>query len=515
MTIKKSAFSILLALSCGFTSAGEREDLLQLKSTTEKLIRLLVEQGVLTQEKADALIREAQSTAPADAGEPAAEDTVRVPYVPETVKDEMREEIKKEVLAQAKQERWGMPGTLPEWIERIKWEGDMRLRGQADRFADDNARNTYIDFANVNGRGGIGNVSDPFLNTTEERERLRVRLRLGLQAQLSEQWKGAARITTGNTADPVSTNQTLGNTARPYNLVLDRLYLNYVPHKNVSLWGGRIPNPWFGTDLVWDNDLNFEGLAAQFKTALPRAAAIKPFATAGVFPLQEFERTSKDKWLFGGQAGIVWELRQNSEFKLGVGYYDYENIEGVRNALDSNLEDTRAPQSLQKGNTLFDIRNDDDLDSNLFALASDYDEVNVTTSVDLGYFDPTRVVLSADYVKNVGYDRQEILARTGADIEERNEGYQLKLLVGKPETKKRGDWHVVGGYKHLERDAVLDAFTDSDFHLGGTDAEGWLLGGSYGLAENTWLSLLWLSADEIDGPPLAIDVLQLDLNARF
>ena len=62
---------------------------------------------------------------------------------------------------------------------------------------------------------------------------------------------------------------------------------------------------------------------------------------------------------------------------------------------------------------------------------------------------------------------------------------------------------------------MLDAFTDSDFHLGGTNSKGWLLGGSYGLTENAWLTARYMSADEIDGPPLGIDVFQLDLNAKF
>ena len=67
----------------------------------------------------------------------------------------------------------------------------------------------------------------------------------------------------------------------------------------------------------------------------------------------------------------------------------------------------------------------------------------------------------------------------------------------------------------MERDAVLDAFNDSDFHRGGTDAEGYSIGGELGLLKNTWARLRYLSADEIDGPPLGIDVLQIDLNAKF
>ena len=62
---------------------------------------------------------------------------------------------------------------------------------------------------------------------------------------------------------------------------------------------------------------------------------------------------------------------------------------------------------------------------------------------------------------------------------------------------------------------MLDAFTESDFHLGGTDTQGYRITGSYGLVNNVWLRARWISATEIDGPPLAIDTLQLDLNAKF
>jgi hypothetical protein len=41
------------------------------------------------------------------------------------------------------------------------------------------------------------------------------------------------------------------------------------------------------------------------------------------------------------------------------------------------------------------------------------------------------------------------------------------------------------------------------------------VGGSYGVDDNTWLSLRWYSTDQIDGATLAIDTLQLDLNTRF
>ena len=70
-------------------------------------------------------------------------------------------------------------------------------------------------------------------------------------------------------------------------------------------------------------------------------------------------------------------------------------------------------------------------------------------------------------------------------------------------------------YKYLEADAVVDAFADSDFHLGGTDAKGWIVEYSRGIDENVWLTFKYLSASEITELPFNVDVLQLDVNAKF
>jgi len=112
----------------------------------------------------------------------------------------------------------------------------------------------------------------------------------------------------------------------------------------------------------------------------------------------------------------------------------------------------------------------------------------------------------------------------------RNEGWLADLKIGWPSTTDLGQWQVFGGYRKLQRDAVIDAFTDSDFHAGGTDSKGWHAGVKIGFARNVWLRARWLSANEIDGAPagftgadkkpvefspLGIDVVQVDLNAKF
>lgn len=530
MAMKLKALTVAVAMACaGVVQAEEteretieREKVEVLHETTMNLVKLLVEQGVIKQEVADGMLAEAEKRAKRKlARERAAEKAklgeieeqnkgvVRVTYVPESVKREIREQVRQEVVAQARQERWGDVNAVPEWLDRLKWEGDLRLRYQGDFFADGNAPEAAF------------NTSGHLIsNTNEDRHRERIRLRLGLNANVTPGVDAGVRITTGNTSDPVSTNQTLGNTGNKYTLVLDRAFLKVKPYDWLTASGGRIPNPFFSTDLVWDDDLNFEGVAATFTPWPNENRDFKPFVTAGLFPLQEIEESAsvrvKDKWLYGAQLGAEWTPSTRTRIKGGLALYEYRHISGIANpALGDTFNNQSAPQSRQKGNSLFNIDNDGNAATNLWALAPEYRIANLTLVTDFAQYDPIHVIGSFDWARNIGFDRGEILARTGQSLDSKIDGYQFKLTMGHPKISLRHEWQAFVGYRYLEADAVLDAFTDSDFHLGGTNHKGFMIGGSYGLDKNTWLSARWMSSDEIDGLPLSIDVFQLDLNAKF
>ena len=62
---------------------------------------------------------------------------------------------------------------------------------------------------------------------------------------------------------------------------------------------------------------------------------------------------------------------------------------------------------------------------------------------------------------------------------------------------------------------MVDAFTDPDFGLGGTNLQGYVLAAGFAVADRVWTTARWLSADEIVGPHYRVDVLLLDLQARF
>jgi hypothetical protein len=142
--------------------------------------------------------------------------------------------------------------------------------------------------------------------------------------------------------------------------------------------------------------------------------------------------------------------------------------------------------------------------------------------VDLAHFDPVHIILTADYVKNTAFNRDEIRRNTGIALTDgKDYGYLYKLAVGMPKLEKRHDWQATFAYRFLGSDATIDGFTDSDFGLGGTNMKGYTLGLSYAVDQNAWLNLRWLSAESIDSFSLvpsqryAVDVLQADINARF
>ena len=49
----------------------------------------------------------------------------------QTVRDQIRDEVKAEVMTQAKEENWAQPNTFPDWVSRITVEGDVRVRDES------------------------------------------------------------------------------------------------------------------------------------------------------------------------------------------------------------------------------------------------------------------------------------------------------------------------------------------------------------------------------------------------
>jgi len=146
-------------------------------------------------------------------------------------------------------------------ITELELFGDIRLRyayqgGQTDD-------NSPLG-AHVNGIAGH--------DDWQERERERYRIRLGLRGTLLDDWFFGIRLETGTSSR--STNVTFGDDngggTGPFAKVSDSInvgqaYLGYRGFKDITLTAGRMPNPLVVTPMVWDPDINPEGLAEQWK----------------------------------------------------------------------------------------------------------------------------------------------------------------------------------------------------------------------------------------------------------
>lgn len=533
--------------------ADERAELEQLRATTHALIQALVDSGLISPEKAQTLVQQAQRARPAEAaaatGTAPARNVVRIPYVSETAKAEMREQIKQEVLAQARSERWGEPGALPDWLSRIGLEGDVRVRLQREFFSRDN-----ITPNDING-GWRSQDQTPawapdLANTTNDRDRVTLRARLGVSGELGGGWAAGLRAATGSDASPVSTSQTLAGSdghLGKYQLWLDRAFVKWQAQpgqvlEGTTLVAGRFANPFFGTDLSWPSDLNFDGLAASHRRALGSRAAV--FAHAGAFPLQEFSISGADKWLYGGQIGGEWKPDERTQLTLGLAYYDFNRIEGhasdqaTPSGVDAGVVPyltSQYPRSVrQKGNTLIRLNQSplEVTDAAVWGLAAKFRPIDLTLAASFHHFAPVTVRASFDYIKNTAFDLGDIRRRSltpALELKDKTTALQAHVTVGSARVDKAGDWQAGFTWRRIERDAWPDAFTDPTWHLGGTNYDGWSLAGEYGVGPRTSLTLRWTSTRNLDdgqsllfngqknfsNADLKIDVLQVELNSRF
>jgi hypothetical protein len=530
------AVLLALGLAAQVAPADERQSLEELRNTVTNLLQALVDQGVISREKAQQMVKAAQDKAAADAAAVAKSDegAVRVPYVPQIVKDEIAKQVAEEVkpavvadvVKDAKTEKWGVPGALPDWLTRTRVYGELTLREEGLFYDGTNAHEQFYNYYAINQAGSIAAAGqNAFLDDDETRVRFRGRARLGIESDLGNSFTAGMRLVTGNTSDLVSETQTVDGTA-PYQFGLDELYIR-LDERNaqrfpwLSAVVGRFLNPYdTPTDLIFHKDLTFTGFATTARIGFGNGSQDQShlFFTLGGHQLQEIEFSAQDKWLAAAQLGANLRFSDAQHLRIAGAFYDYFNVTGRLNPpSEPGLYNYTAPQFLRYGNTVFDIDAASDPTHNLFAYASKFRLANVNVVYTVKVVGPYQLSVTADAVKNLGYNVEQIEALTGNPaIANRNTGLQTEVAFGYPTVLTAGAWRAVIGYRYLKGDAVMDEYTDSDFHyFGGTNAKGYYVVGEYGLSNRLWTRLRYLSANEIDGPRFGVDTLQVDLSTRF
>jgi hypothetical protein len=325
--------------------------------------------------------------------------------------------------------------------------------------------------------------------------RQRIRARVSLKAAANENLTVKARVATGSD-DPVSTNQSLGDSFSTKGWGLDQAYFDWTltpnAEKKCRLLGGKMVNPFHvpsKSEVVWDGDLSPEGLAVGYGS--PKSDGL--FAAAGYFLLDEDgkHRDGEDS------PGLVWAQVgvKKGGLSFGVGYFGYSNLKGSQVLADST-EDF--------GNTSTRV----DVDPN--GTPGDWDDYHYLTYDN----DYTLVGAFLEYGTKLGAKELplafyvDVVANTAVDANDL--GWAVGAKIGKK------PWNAKAIYKSVEADAVVGAFTDSDFLGGGTDGDGFELGFGYHLAENAAVALTYfLNAIERGGTDTDYERLQLDLKLKF
>lgn len=345
------------------------------------------------------------------------------------------------------------------WAEKIVWNGDFRYRYET---IDDERKD-------------------------DERRRNRVRARIGLTAQVSEDIKAGVGLVSGSD-DPVSSNQTLGSANTTKGINLDTAWIDWKFAENLHLVGGKTKNPYYKVGkngLLWDGDYRPEGAHVAFDNGTI-------WATAGYHFLNSDNGSNADKdteEMMGAQLGYRGKIFDNVKFKVGGSYF-YIPVEGSTN-IGSILEDSDDPDDINGfGNSL--VGSVYEFDYELVELFAEFS----TKIADI----PT--TFFADYVKNNDADEDT--------------GYAAGVKFGK--VKIKGDWEIGYTYQDLEADAVFAIFTDSDFGGGGTDVKGHMFKAAYGIGKNTALAVTYLSNEYGDftrDEEFDFDRLQIDLQTKF
>ena len=261
-----------------------------------------------------------------------------------------------------------------------------------------------------------GNYGD---DDTRDWERGVLRARLGATYLVNDWLTVGGRLATGDPDDPNSTDVTLSNFADDFDVSLDQAYAELKLDK-AKIWGGKFALPFARTDLVWDGDVNPQGVGATYAIPVGGGAV----EMSGLYFLVDQSVAGADSSMLGGQLGLDFPVGENFRFELSGALYDY-TLPGVAGA---DLGDFRSNLIGTDGRYV-----------------SDFDLADVIAAVSYGGWKRWPVRLTGEYVKNRG-------ARTTGDT-----GYSIELSAGQVHDK--GDWRFGYGYSVAEVDAVLAAFS--------------------------------------------------------
>jgi hypothetical protein len=382
---------------------------------------------------------------------------VLTPVEAQVIRDKTKAAVAKDIAR-------GVHPSVPSWAQKIKLKGDLRLRYQMD---------------DVEG-------------ADTDRHRGRVRFRLGLEAKVFKGFSVGAGLATGGT-DPRSTNETLDNSFETPDIRLDYAYAKYTPPAmpKISVYGGKFKRKsvlWTPTDLLWDSDINTDGLG--FTAWHPLRSNLDISVNTAYLLIDEV-RAAGEPSVFALQPMAAWDVQGNGQWtlKAALTYYAFGSVEG--RAMDHS-----------DGENSVDANGD---------LIYDYD--SLSTGIEFGWHtlateedDPPffrYIALVLDHVHN--FDASD-------------DGICIGFKAGDKKVSKDRTWQFKYLHRHMARNAWLDIFPDSDT-VDGTGAVTDITSDEfifqYAIKKNVIVGLDYYLTRTIHDPSADRNILQIDFLLKF
>jgi hypothetical protein len=436
---------------------------------------------------------------------------------------------------------------LSDSLTELRLYGDVRLRYQYEN------KDYQVDPIT-----GLG-VNDRSPSGTQ-RSRWRFRLRLNGDFKLGPDWFGGVELQTGYASD--SSNQTFENGFSDYPIFISKAYFGYNAADWLQVVGGKQPNPFYTTDLVWDPDINPAGLVERVslhklfgskssgggldkdgKSLLEAAAPESPWEVslvAGQFifddnfegggrdPGVEDNDLTDDVYLFETQLIASYKFNKNTKLTIAPAWLVYTGGSVLRNNTlanafgdinENSFTDAGFASGAQRHLNLIQLPGD--VSFNLFGIKSKvywdfaYNIEGKSRAEDIYQLvESTRDRLGRPHNKSA-YSPEDSFA------------WMIGFQLG--ENKKKGDLSFLANYRRTGIASVDPNINDNDFALSELNTQGFKLSLAYNVTNfsefrvtymPTWnldknLTLGEATNDNAIADSNAVQMLQVDLTVKF
>jgi len=286
-------------------------------------------------------------------------------------------------------------------VKKLKLSADVRFRIEMDR----------------NSKKSDGSMR-------VDRDRLRYRARFGVRYNLTKNYEFGMRIRSGNPKNQQSPHTTLGNGFDSHQFSIDKAYVKIQSDKGIWAWAGKNSMPfWKQNELLWDSDVNPEGISAGSSFNIGTHAKLTP--VVGYYIIAN----SKN-------------ITANGEVSQKFG--DHSNMALAQCRYTTNFTNNK----LTVTSGLLAAHMQEALDYNIWATSVQYK------------LNSSNIVLGVDYFTNLADLKGKTNFegnRIDSNFEDQKEGYVFNIKYDKNKFGARIT------YASIEKYAVIDMFAQDDW----------------------------------------------------